>query len=176
MVTVLKTEATPPSAPPARPTWRRAQFWIDPDTQWRIIRAFLILNAVLVSVLYGVDQLFFYRLRAVGQGVGLPQEHPYFLFLQEQQSMKFYAFLATAGLISIGLSAFALFFSHRIAGPIFKLRRTLQSVSAGHAFEPIAFRKNDFFKNLDQDLNGAVLRLQERPTPVTSDSQEKKAC
>jgi hypothetical protein len=160
---------------------RRAQFWIDPDTQWRVIRSFLVLNAVIVTFFYGVDRFFFFRMHALGQSLGLAAEHPYFLFLQEQQDLKFYAFLGAAALISFGLMVFALFFSHRIAGPIFKLRRTLQGLGLGEAFHPISFRKGDFFESLDQDFNVAVRRLLEQPTGTgvrqdPANEKEKKAC
>ncbi len=51
--------------------------------------------------------------------------------------------------------------SNRFTGPIFRLRRTLASLAAGHAVRPLEFRSNDFWRSLAEDFNRVV--------PVTPD-------
>ena len=49
--------------------------------------------------------------------------------------------------------------SHRFAGPIFSLRRTMRSVANGEAPRPIKFRENDFWQGLADEYNALLRRL-----------------
>ncbi len=63
--------------------------------------------------------------------------------------------LFTTTLIIIGLIGFfSIYISHKIAGPVFKLRKFLnENVKNGILYERIFLRKHDQLKNLIQDFN-----------------------
>jgi len=44
-------------------------------------------------------------------------------------------------------------YMHRIAGPIFRIERTLKEVAEGKSFSPIRLRRKDFFKTLAEAVN-----------------------
>ena len=50
-------------------------------------------------------------------------------------------------------------FSHRIVGPVFRIRQVLQSLAAGESQRHVQFRKNDFWKEISADLNLVIDRL-----------------
>lgn len=52
-------------------------------------------------------------------------------------------------------------YSHRIAGPIYRLKKLLHQKLEGKSIEPIAFRKNDAFHDL-ADLMNRVLMLERK--------------
>lgn len=56
----------------------------------------------------------------------------------------------------------SMFVSHRIAGPLFKLRRTMDEFSKGTFTRKLAFRKKDYFPELAADFNQMVRVLRER--------------
>ncbi len=63
------------------------------------------------------------------------------------------------GALSIIIGAvFMLFYSHRLAGPVVKLKKSLEKIIAGNYEEKIVFRKNDEF----QELAAVINRLQEQ--------------
>jgi hypothetical protein len=49
--------------------------------------------------------------------------------------------------------------SHRFAGPIFSLRRTIRAVAQGEAPRKLKFRKLDFWHELADDYNAMLVRL-----------------
>src|SRR5262249_36660093 len=49
--------------------------------------------------------------------------------------------------------------SHRFAGPIFSLRRTIRSVADGSAPRKLKFREHDFWQELAEDYNAMLSRL-----------------
>jgi nitrogen fixation/metabolism regulation signal transduction histidine kinase len=61
-----------------------------------------------------------------------------------------------------GTTMLALLYSHRIAGPLFRIRRCINSLSEGKDIEPIRLRKNDEFKELAQSLDKLRTSLKDR--------------
>lgn len=53
----------------------------------------------------------------------------------------------------------SIFLSHRIAGPLYKLRRAIEEVSRGNFDQRISFRKNDHFTELQDSFNDMVQHL-----------------
>ncbi len=57
----------------------------------------------------------------------------------------------------LSMSILSIFFSHRIAGPIYKIRRILdQSVEKGEKPDEIRLRRGDAFKDFAESLNRFV--------------------
>ena len=50
----------------------------------------------------------------------------------------------------------ALYFSHRIAGPVYQMKKKLQAHIAGEEMEKIVLRKNDYFLDLADLINEAM--------------------
>jgi len=58
--------------------------------------------------------------------------------------------------------------SHRFAGPIFSLRRTMREVADGQPPRKLSFRDGDFWHELANDYNAMIARL-------VPDAQEKES-
>ena len=54
-------------------------------------------------------------------------------------------------------------FSHRFAGPVFRLRQITKALASGEATERVEFRGTDFWRDLAQDLNRIAERLDQAP-------------
>lgn len=52
-----------------------------------------------------------------------------------------------------------LFFSHRIAGPLFSMGRKLQEIAAGLVPEPVKLRKDDMLTDFAEKMNEAISTL-----------------
>ncbi len=63
-------------------------------------------------------------------------------------------------LIFIGITfILTIFLSHRIAGPLFKLKRAIDEVKKGNYDQQIYFRKNDHFMELQDSFNEMIQSL-----------------
>lgn len=138
---------------------KRRNYWIDPKVQWAIIQKTLLMNVALVAILYFADKFFYMRMESMGKDLGFSPEHAYFLFLQEQQKAKFWAFLLTSGVISILGMLIGVRFSHRLAGPIFRLKKEIKRLNAGEKIEEINLRDADFFRELAEEINALTKKL-----------------
>ncbi|MCB9890651.1 MAG: hypothetical protein H6832_17125 [Planctomycetes bacterium] len=66
--------------------------------------------------------------------------------------------------VSLGVIAYcALRFSHRVAGPVYSIRRTLQSFRDGDTDARVRLRDGDFLTDLTDDLNDILERAARAP-------------
>lgn len=73
------------------------------------------------------------------------------------------AFLVLLQVTLIGMSALiSIFMSHRIAGPLYKLRRYFVEAAAGNLEQVITFRKGDYFKELATEYNNMMESIRGR--------------
>ena len=61
-------------------------------------------------------------------------------------------------------------FSHRIVGPLVRIRKTLQEMAAGELVRPIKLRDGDYLTELRDDFNKMLEALQKRGVPVLKPS------
>ncbi len=61
--------------------------------------------------------------------------------------------------------------SHRFAGPIFSLRRTMREITQGKPVRKLKFRTNDFWHDLSEDFNAMLVHLGLLDDEVPSDTE-----
>lgn len=54
-----------------------------------------------------------------------------------------------------------IFISHKIAGPMYKLKQHLTAIKNGEPYGNISFRNGDYFADIADDVNGAINRVKE---------------
>ena len=67
--------------------------------------------------------------------------------------------------------------TNRFAGPILRLRNALADASEGRAVSPLRFRSNDFWKEIAEEFNQALIRKEQVETPLAkseTDARGKK--
>lgn len=62
-------------------------------------------------------------------------------------------------LICVGLWAFI--YSHRVAGPLYRIHKNIDEMARGEDIPPVVLRKNDEFKDLAASLEKLRLKIQE---------------
>ena len=69
--------------------------------------------------------------------------------------------LITRGLILIFiLAVLSIFLTHRIAGPVYKIRKTIRLVHDGDSSERVVLRDHDEFQDLAQEVNRLIDHFQ----------------
>src|SRR5882762_573812 len=144
---------------------KRKQYWIVPDFQARMIRqwALLVLMTNISTCLITLAFVRYQDGQTPGQYFYTPDKldgSPVIVdpVVVKRQDIVFPSLLIALG-IGIGVSLLAgIFYSHRLAGPLYRIRRTLSDVQEGKPMRPIVLRKNDEFKELAEDLNRLLSR------------------
>ena len=145
--------------------WRRKLRLIYPQFQLRLLGLQVLVTCVILAVVAWQNQRSFEHFRSMGAKVALPPGHPYFKFLEEQNSL-FHSYLYIAFGIGLVLSTLVtLVLSHRLAGPIVRTTAYLDEIIENKKIpdQPLAFRESDFFKELPAKLNEALYSIRETP-------------
>lgn len=115
----------------------------------------MILVVFSVAAVYVGLQYFFIDLIESGIEKNLNHDHIYFNVIYSQQ-VYFSNFLLLIGVVlTIGTLVWGLYFSHRIAGPLYKLDKYFGDAknSPGKKLAPLSFRKDDFFQEVSTSIN-----------------------
>jgi hypothetical protein len=146
---------------------KRQQFLINPTFQLSVIRQMLLLTGLVIGIFYAANFYHFWSLEAQGLALGLPPTHVFFKFLREQQRTMDLIFIVTSLVTMLTIVGFGLFLSHRVAGPLHRLKQYLeQSPIEGEVPRHLKFRDGDYFPDVAEAVN---LRLSQS----TKDSSSK---
>lgn len=92
-------------------------------------------------------------------------------FITHQIIFRGILFLSLAALIII---AIAIVISHRVAGPLFSMERTIDRIVRGEKIEFIRLRKNDELKGLAEKINGLITIIKELKEPPSTGNPPEK--
>lgn len=86
-----------------------------------------------------------------------------------------FVFLGSILLVVALLSIYdAVKFAHRVAGPIYRFRKTIQAITAGEEVRLLTLRKGDFLQEMKEDLNEMLQVLEQRGAVVLKELPAKK--
>jgi hypothetical protein len=134
-------------------TW--TNFLIHKPFQLKVIGCLGALFMFSTLCLYSATYLFFWNLKSKGLKVGIPEGHHFYQFLLEQKHSIDIFFLCLAVFNFILLLSAAVIITHRIAGPINKVKQLLENPESDEDFH---LRESDFF----QELSPIVKKFKER--------------
>lgn len=138
------------------------KFLINYKFQIEFMFSLILLSLISMFIIYLANSYFFQSYMHKGEMLNLPPDHPFFLMIQEQKSFMTKVFLIVAGSISAIASVWGLFYSHKIAGPLYRLNKYFEDAAAtGMQLEKkVYFRENDFFQEVPDSINKYIDGIQ----------------
>jgi hypothetical protein len=132
-------------------TERRFRFFVN-EFQGKLLWRFVMYWVIYQSTMWNI--MFFWQVLSEGRGNVLEQ---YARFVANQYPMLLCL------LILIPFFAWdAIRFSHRVAGPLHRIRTTIQAIEAGRTLRPVTLRDGDYLQEVIDDLNSLIVFLDER--------------
>jgi methyl-accepting chemotaxis protein len=138
---------------------RRKIYLINPRFQWRFIGFMAVVSLLAISILFLSNILFFRNMHQEALSVGLAPDNPYFDFLKEQQTSLSTVYLAVSAVVFVVMVGLGVFYSHRIAGPLYNLNNRMKQIAAGAEPSPVRFRRKDQFQELAENFNAMMAKL-----------------
>lgn len=135
-------------------TYKRSTFIINPHFQIKLslLVCFLVLAA---TVIYPITLY-----EVVENLIKVAPEKAQ--VLSETRSSLFWILaLVQAGILGL-IFVSMIFVSHRIAGPMYKLKMYLNSVRESDKLTPVVFRKGDYFLDIASEVNHTLEYLSEK--------------
>ncbi|MBI3544377.1 MAG: hypothetical protein HY075_13985, partial [Deltaproteobacteria bacterium] len=128
-----------------RPSWMRRKFLINEHFQLHFIAFTAIISLSACVFFYVASSWFFMRYHEFAVEVGLRPSDPFFRVLYNMEMMLTQLFVGTSIAVVFVTLVGGLIFSHRVAGPMYRLRKHLEAVARGETWADVTFRKNDYF-------------------------------
>jgi hypothetical protein len=84
--------------------------------------------------------------------------------IEEQKSFMTKVFVIVAGSISVIASLWGLFYSHKIAGPLYRLNKYFEdaAVKGEPLDKKVYFREDDFFQEVPESINKYIDGINEK--------------
>ncbi len=134
---------------------REKKFLINPDFQLKFMVSLIMISVCSMAVIYLANNYFFETYLKKGEALQLPPDHPFFLMIREQKTFMAKVFLAVSLAISSTVCIWGLFYSHKIAGPLYRLEKyfTRHANEGKEILDEIKFREEDFFQEIPASIN-----------------------
>lgn len=133
---------------------RRKKYFIAPEFQYKIIALFIMASLTILLIIYIFNSYYFEYFILRGQELHLKKGHVYYRLLSEQKDKMDNIFFILGTCIVLFNSIIGILLSHRIAGPLYRLRMyfTKKEFTQG---KELSFRKGDFFQDIPKAVNDA---------------------
>jgi hypothetical protein len=131
---------------------RRKKIFINPSFQVKFVAYSSIFTCISLIIFYFAIHIFFNSLKRQGLDLQLTIDHPYFIFISEQQSFFNTLFIITSFILVILLTFCGIFISHKIVGPIERLKSYMKEKVENNDINDLVFRDDDFFQDLAKEF------------------------
>ena len=139
---------------------------INPRFQAAVILHSVIVSFLMVLIQFLSLKYYFHKYLMEGKDIGLQASHPFFRFIAEQQAFMNTVFIVTSLVLVFVSVISALVLSHRIAGPIHRLKMFFGFLGDKDQ-GAFSFRKGDFFQDLPPIINDGLSKAKIRVSKET---------
>ncbi len=145
-----------------KPKYKRRQYIVDTKFQYSLMSKFAILTACVVIGSLSIFVLAYHKYGDIQVSVVQPIPFGLFDSLVDNEGASTYTLLdllwPVLAICLVGTIIFTFFFSlivsHRMAGPVYRMRNLLGEMAKGDLSHPVSgLRKKDEFKHLFADIN-----------------------
>jgi signal transduction histidine kinase len=132
---------------------KRTNYFIYPKFQLPIILGGVIPLLLVLGGIYLRFRASFDRLELHMKALGTHTNPKVLNAIQAQEILVQKYFISGAVIGLIVIAVVSILVSHKMAGPIYRLKLELKKLRAGESFVPIKFREGDYLVNMEDDLN-----------------------
>lgn len=134
---------------------QRKNFLIEPVLQKKIIWHFFVLG--LIMTILNTLGFFFLMNKIVGYFEKAQEVNPELMaLLQSTWTLVTVTTVFLSVVAIFGFSLYGLYFSNRIAGPIYHMRKCIGRIMSGEKGVRLSFRENDYFPELATEMNQLI--------------------
>lgn len=137
-------------------------YLIDKPFQLRFVLYCLGFNFVLSGLFVYSAYRFFRQFEMMGRSAGFPPDHSFFNFIQRQELHLYTNMLWSLLFVTIVALIFGVIQSHKIAGPLYRLKLELKKMTTNKKLSNISFRQKDYFQDIPEEFNKMVESVTEK--------------
>lgn len=143
--------------------FKRRVKWIDPNFQRRYVFLLLAITFFVSAMLFGIFWMHIESILTILIEAGFVQTEEFFASIEMELISLLISVMAVVIFFSLILIFFSVTISHRIAGPMFALKRSLDRIAEGNLKDArVKFRARDEFHEIADALNRVVDELEKK--------------
>jgi len=145
-----------PVAVNKRPNWLKRKLLISPHFQLRFIAFAAVTAIVACASFYFASSYLFGTIIEQSVALGIRPSNPVYLLLYRLDSTlaTIFGFVSAGVVVVTGIGG--LLFSHRVAGPMYRMRTHFEQVAKGETYEGLRFRTGDYFSDVADAYNSQM--------------------
>lgn len=134
---------------------KRKKWIINKPFQYHFILITLIPLLLLLCFFWLGLELIFYEMVSYAKELDLPKNHSFYIFLKEQKTRSLVILFLTVLPSIIIYFCWGVFYSNKIAGPLYRLDKYFQQLKENNTSEipKLSFRNKDYFTELTDSIN-----------------------
>ena len=95
----------------------------------------------------------FWEIKDIAYATGIPYDHAFISRIDQRSFVVDLSFFVLSLSIIFLILGWALWVSHRVAGPIYRIRNEIKKIIDGQPLQRIGIRDHDYFHELKESLN-----------------------
>jgi len=140
---------------------KRDVFIVDNSFQFKYSLLFGITGLIISTVIFIIVFNYIKFHDGFLLKTGLEQSQELVSFLKSQEKLLFTKLFMISLIVTLLMFLIGLVVSNKIAGPVYAIRRRINEISlSGNLSSRFSVRKKDEFKNLSEDLNKMMNKLE----------------
>lgn len=152
---------------------RRKIYLINKPFQYSFIIFSCTVSLLSLCTFYFAILYFFWSFEQRGINLGIPPEHIFFRYIAEEKIAMNNIFIVASIIVLAITTLGALVLSHRVAGPLYRLRQHLHQISSMQTLKTVKFRRGDFFRELEESFNFFIKETSTYYSKNSSDSKSR---
>ena len=142
---------------------KRKTLLINPSFQFNFI-AYCGLTSLMASLaFYVATMIFLNQLEEFGASLNLSENHIFWKVLEVHHHNLNYLFFVTALILFFIQVIIGMFYSNKIAGPIYRLTREVKNAKSFNDLPIVSAREGDLFEELYEAINEKVMEQESEP-------------
>ncbi|MBH47589.1 MAG: hypothetical protein CME71_05415 [Halobacteriovorax sp.] len=126
---------------------------VNPSFQFSFMKHSALMTLVVLTTFYLFKVYIFWEFKSIAIGTGIPEDHDLITLLSDRSYVVDMSFIIIAANIVLFMLGWALWVSHRVAGPIHRIRNEIKKIIDGQPLQRIGVRDHDYFHELKDSVN-----------------------
>lgn len=136
-----------------RKDYERKILLVNPKFQFSFMKHSLLMTAVVLTTFYLFKIYIFWEIKDTAFATGIPHGHDFVGLLDDRSFVVDMSFLFLGVNVVFFIIGWSLWLSHRVAGPVHRIRNEIKKIVDGQPLQRIGIRDQDYFHELKDSVN-----------------------
>ncbi len=126
---------------------------VNPSFQFSFMRHSILMTIVALTIFYIFKIYIFWELKDIALSTGISPDHDFISLIDNRNYVIDLSFVVLAANLGLMMLGWALWVSHKVAGPIHRIRNEIKKIIDGQSINRINIRDHDYFHELKDSVN-----------------------